>query len=331
MKQRSRYILTRRFLFFWTLFIGIDAVAGATGMLVDPSGKALGMDAMLPYFQVLPFADVLFQDFRFSGFALLIVNGLTNLTAALLLFLKKRLGVILGGVFGITLMLWICIQFYMFPANFMSTIYFIFGFAQAVTGYIAYVSARQEEFTVRRDDYPNIGTHPERLVVFFSRMGYVKKLAYEEANRTGAVVYEVKSTERTEGNAGFFWCGRFGMHRWGMPIEPVTVDLTAYRHVTVCSPIWVFSLSAPMRSFCRAAAGQIREADYLLVHHTNGVYENAAREMDALLGITHTGLRSVRCRMGRYREIANGSSDVAQKTAETPQETTKTTHTNVRY
>lgn len=54
-------------------------------MLLDPSGRALGMDAMLPYFQVLPFADVLFRDLTFSGWALLIVNGLTNLTAAGLL------------------------------------------------------------------------------------------------------------------------------------------------------------------------------------------------------------------------------------------------------
>ncbi|MFR5889962.1 MAG: hypothetical protein ACLUFM_03165, partial [Lachnospiraceae bacterium] len=81
------------------------------------------MDAMLPYFQVLPFADVLFTDLTFSGIALLVVNGLTNLTAAALLFAKKKSGVILGGVFGITLMLWICIQFYMFPPNFMSSIY----------------------------------------------------------------------------------------------------------------------------------------------------------------------------------------------------------------
>lgn len=58
-------------------------------MIIDPSGKTMGMDAMLPYFQVLPFADVLFQNFLFPGFALLIVNGLTNLTAAVLL-LKRR-------------------------------------------------------------------------------------------------------------------------------------------------------------------------------------------------------------------------------------------------
>lgn len=54
-------------------------------MLLDPSGKSIGMDAMLPYFQVLPFADVVFRDFTFSGWALLIVNGITNLTAAGLL------------------------------------------------------------------------------------------------------------------------------------------------------------------------------------------------------------------------------------------------------
>lgn len=108
-------------------------------MLADPSGKDLGMDAMLPYFQVLPFADIVFQDFVFSGIALLIVNGLTNLTAAVLLIRNKKLGTILGGIFGVTLMLWICIQFYMFPLNFISTIYFVFGFWQAVTGYAAWV------------------------------------------------------------------------------------------------------------------------------------------------------------------------------------------------
>ena len=131
MQTKSRYQTARRILLFWTLFIGVGAAAGAAGMLLDPSGKAMGMDAMLPYFQVLPFTDVLFRDLTFSGWALLIVNGLTNLTAASLLLAKKNAGITLGGLFGVTLMLWIRIQFYMFPPNFMSTIYFMFGFAQA--------------------------------------------------------------------------------------------------------------------------------------------------------------------------------------------------------
>ncbi|MBO4676024.1 MAG: hypothetical protein J5633_00610 [Oscillospiraceae bacterium] len=146
MEQRKpRYDTARKWLIFWTLFIGIGAVAGGLSMIIDPSGKTLHMDGMLPYFRVLPLADVLFRDFLFSGFALLIVNGLTNLTAAILLLRKKKLGVILGGIFGVTLMLWICIQFYMFPLNFMSTAYFIFGLCQAIAGYAAWVRLRREE------------------------------------------------------------------------------------------------------------------------------------------------------------------------------------------
>lgn len=298
--KHTRSQIAGRWLLFWTLFIGIGAVAGASGMLLDPSGKAMGMDAMLPFFQVLPLAEYLYQDFIFPGIALLIVNGLTNLTAAVLLLRRRKSGIVLGGVFGVTLMLWICIQFVIFPLNFMSTIYFVFGFCQAATGYMAWVFTKQEAFRVDLSDYPNIGTDSTRLVVFFSRMGYVKKQACEAANRTGARVYEIKAAERTEGTAGFWWCGRFAMHRWAMPIEPVALDLTAYDHVTICTPIWVFSLASPVREFCRQAAGKIKAVDYVLVHHTKGCYASVAKEMDRLLGVAHRSSVSVRCRMGAF-------------------------------
>ncbi len=301
MKKHSRFKIARNFLIFWTLFIGIGAAAGASAMLIDPTGGLMGMNAMLPYFKALPFADVLFRDFVFSGIALIIVNGITNLTAAVLLFSEKKLGIILGGIFGVSLMLWICIQFYMFPPNFMSTAYFIFGLLQAITGYAAWVFRKQEEFVADISDYPNIGTNPKRLVVFFSRMGYVRKKAYEEANRTGADVYEIKSAERTEGTPGFWWCGRFGMHRWEMPIEPIGIELSDYEHITICSPIWVFSLAAPVRAFCHAASGKIKEADYILVHHQKSAYKNAADEMDFILDIKHTELHSIQCRKGVYK------------------------------
>ncbi len=299
-KTYSRYRPARRALLFWTIFIGIGAVAGSTAMLIDPSGGLMGMDAMLPYFQKLPFAEIVFQDFVFSGISLLIVNGISNLTAAGLLIANKRIGAVLGGVFGITLMLWICIQFYMFPLNFMSTAYFIFGFIQAITGYMTVVFYDQEHFTVSESDYPNIGSDPTKLVVYFSRMGYTKKRALEAADRTGAEIYEVRAAERTSGTLGFWWCGRYGMHRWAMPIEDIGVQLEKYDHVTVCSPVWVFNLCAPMREFCKKASGRIRSADYILVHHQKSLYANAADEMDRLLELKDTPAVSVCCREGRY-------------------------------
>ncbi|MDO4492871.1 MAG: hypothetical protein Q4C53_03180 [Clostridia bacterium] len=294
---KSRFRTARRLLIFWTLFIGLGAVAGASGMLLDPTGAAMGMDTMLPFFQVLPFSDLLFRDLFFSGIALLVVNGLTNLTAAALLLMKKRIGIVLGGVFGVTLMLWICIQFYMFPANFMSTAYFVFGFCQAATGYAAYVFDRQERFRETIPPRP-APTDPTKLVVYFSRMGYGEKIACETAKKTGAELYEIRSTERTEGTAGFWWCGRFGMHRWEMPVVPGPEDLEKYEHVTIVTPVWVFALAAPVRAFCRQAAGKIRTVDIVSVHFSRGRYENVSAEIDRLLGIRHTAYTSVRCRMG---------------------------------
>ncbi len=299
MKIHSRYQTARKILLFWCLFIGVGAVAGAIGMLTAPDGSNLGMKDMLPYFQVLPFADVLFQDFLFPGIALLCVNGITNLAAAVLLIMKKKSGAVCGTIFGCTLMAWICIQFVIFPMNFMSTIFFVFGMAQAATGIAALIFHRQEQFHIEEKDYANIGADKTHLVVYFSRMGYTKKAALEEANRTGGMLYEIKATQRTEGTTGFWWCGRFGMHRWEMPIEPIGVDLSQFERVTICSPIWVFHIAAPVRTFCKAANGDIKKADYILVHFQNVKYENAAREMDSLLGVTAQCVSSICTRQGR--------------------------------
>lgn len=308
MKTKSRYKTTKKFLIFWTLFIGIGAMLGGIMMLIDPTGETIGMVGMLPYFKKLPFADVLFRDFVFSGIMLIIVNGITNLVAATLLFFDKKIGVVLGGTFGVTLMLWICIQFYMFPLNFMSTIYFIFGFLQAVTGYAAWVFYKQEHFYFNAADYENIGKNGKTLVVYFSRLGYVRKIAYEQANALGADICEIKSTEKTDGTLGFWWCGRFGMHRRAMPIEPITADLTKYDKIIVCSPVWVFSIAAPVRAFLKEANGKIHDAEYVFVHHTNGKYENLAALADEIAGVKHSKFTSIRCRKGKFRTLCEKSA-----------------------
>ncbi len=84
-----RYKRIKKILLFWCLFIGIAAVYGSICMLIDPTGKLLQMNEMLPYFQVLPFSDILFQNYIFSGICLLTVNGISNLVAVYLI-IKNR-------------------------------------------------------------------------------------------------------------------------------------------------------------------------------------------------------------------------------------------------
>ena len=202
-------------------------------------------------------------------------------------------------------MLWICIQFYMFPLNFMSIAYFLFGAVQAATGYAAWVFAKQEAFRVDPKDYKNVGTDPRRLVVYFSRMGYVRKMAYEAADRTGAEIYEIMSTERTAGTLGFWrWAamGCTGGHAH-CPGGPGPDEIRPCDHLLPRMGVRPGGTGAQL---LRPGGGQIREADYILVHHQNGVYRNAAEEMDRLLGLRRTGLRSVRCRQGRFKTVYEG-------------------------
>lgn len=296
-----RYEKTRKALIFWCLFIGIGAVAGSIGMLVDSTGKTMGMDAMLPYFQVLPFADILFQNYIFPGISLLIVNGITNIIAAILLLKKEKLGIILGGTWGITLMLWIVIQFIIFPMNFMSTIYFIFGFIQAITGYMCYVFYKQETFKIDESEYKNIGTNPKEIVVYFSRMGYTKRIALETANTSGADILEIKTTEKTDGTLGFWWCGRFGMHGWNMPIEKIQKDLAKYDKVTICTPIWVFGICGPIKEFCKQYSEELKNVDYIFVHFMNAKFTILADEMDGILKVKRNKLTTICSKLGKIK------------------------------
>ena len=243
-----RFKIFKISILFWTAFIGLGAFLGGICMLIKPDGSILHMQDMLPYFSVLPFSDILFQDYIFSGISLIIVNGLTNTLAFILIILNKRIGYVLGTIFGFTLMLWIIIQFVIFPPNLLDALYFTFGVLQLICGYNALVSYNQKYFIFNEEDY-KINKESNILVVYFSRLKYTKRIAYIKANNLNADIYEIKTKERTENTLGFWWCGRFGMHKWPMEILPIDNDLNKYEKIVIVTPIWVFRMCGPIRDF----------------------------------------------------------------------------------
>ncbi len=42
-----------------------------------------------------------------------------------------------------------------------------------------------------------------KFVIYFSRTGYTRKVAYEIANKIGADIYEIKTKEKISGDLGF--------------------------------------------------------------------------------------------------------------------------------
>ncbi len=127
----------RLFLKILTLFIAVGAVGGAVMMWMDPSGVSWGGEPMLDILRAkMPWPDIFFKDFVPSGFALLAVNGLTQLLAALMLFKKHRWAYCACLACGIILMLWIVLEWWVWGFVALSNIYFVLGLVEAVAALI---------------------------------------------------------------------------------------------------------------------------------------------------------------------------------------------------
>ena len=125
----------------WALFIGVGALAGTIMMWFIPD--VMGMNDMLIDMQVLPFPHIFFQTLFWPGLFLLIVNGLTQFKTAELILRRDPRAPIATILCGAILMAWITIQFVIFPMNWLSTLYFVFGIIQVLLGWVWLRQARQ--------------------------------------------------------------------------------------------------------------------------------------------------------------------------------------------
>lgn len=111
-------------------------------MWADPSGAGWGGEPLLQMLRAkMPWPDILFRDFIPSGYALLAVNGLPQILAAVMLFKKHRLAYRVSLASGILLMLWIILEWWVWGFNAMSNIFFVLGLAEAI---LAVVCMRKE-------------------------------------------------------------------------------------------------------------------------------------------------------------------------------------------
>ena len=126
----------RTFLKILTLFIAVGAVGGAVMMWMDPTGVSWGGEHMLEILRAkMPWPEVFFRDFIPSGFALLAVNGLPQLLAALMLFKKHPWAYRVTLACGIILMLWIVLEWYVWGFVALSNIYFVLGLIEALAAF----------------------------------------------------------------------------------------------------------------------------------------------------------------------------------------------------
>jgi hypothetical protein len=107
------------------------------------------------------------------------------------------------------------------------------------------------------------------LVVYFSQGSATKRIAEDLASLLGADLERVvEKKPRKQGFFGFMGAGAASSMSRAVPIATPARDPAAYEGVVVCTPIWAWHLSPPMRSWLRLNKGKLPPlAAYVTVSH----------------------------------------------------------------
>lgn len=104
------------------------------------------------------------------------------------------------------------------------------------------------------------------IIIYYSRQGRTARLARDWAHRTGASRLEIipmayRGTLREY--LEYLWCT---LTRQEMELDLYNVDFAKYDRTVLMIPVICGMMAAPMRSFVRQEAGNLRNVEYVIVH-----------------------------------------------------------------
>jgi hypothetical protein len=111
------------------LFIGLSAVGGGLGLVLEPNGSNLGMPL-----EMLKYSP--FSDFLIPGIVLLIVNGLGSIAGSVSSFRPFHYAAEIALALGAFLVAWIIIQVYLIHSfHWLHALYFSLGIIELILGW----------------------------------------------------------------------------------------------------------------------------------------------------------------------------------------------------
>lgn len=113
------------------IFLGISALGGGIGLMLDPSGEELGMP--LRFLDHTPFSS-----FLIPGIILFVMNGLLSILIAVIVMRKSAISAWLVLLQGFIVLGWILVQLAMIREYdaLLHTLYLGVGAALVVTGFL---------------------------------------------------------------------------------------------------------------------------------------------------------------------------------------------------
>lgn len=123
-----------------------------------------------------------------------------------------------------------------------------------------------------------------KIIIFYSRTGNTKTMAEEYAGEKGIDIYEIKDLVNRKGFIGFIKSAIQAVMKKSTPIEDVTIDISSYSRVILCTPIWVGTIPSPVRTFILKYGQFINKVEYIILYkNEKEEYKKTLDEMDNMM------------------------------------------------
>ncbi len=127
------------------------------------------------------------------------------------------------------------------------------------------------------------------LVVYYSRTGVTRKAAgaiadaLREAGCESVEIEEIVEPRSRRGPLAWLLAGRDSTLKRATVIEPIKADAGSFDVVLIGTPIWAFTVAAPVRTFCEQHGAEASQVAFLCTSSGAGD-KRAFREMASLCG-----------------------------------------------
>jgi flavodoxin len=120
------------------------------------------------------------------------------------------------------------------------------------------------------------------LVVHYSRTGNTEKAAAELAKALGADTETIIDQKNRKGPIGWLTAGRDSTKKIPAQIDEPKNDPSAYELVVIGTPVWAWTVSAPVLAYLQKFSGKFPEVAFFLTF--DGNMEKTFDEMAAAAG-----------------------------------------------
>lgn len=119
------------------------------------------------------------------------------------------------------------------------------------------------------------------LVVFYSRTGITKKVAYSIAEKLHCDKEEILSIRNRMGFFGFMVCGFEAIFKKTASIKETKINPGEYEIVIIGSPIWASNISSPVRTYLVQHSKNFRKVAFFCTAQSSGS-DKAFQNMQAI-------------------------------------------------